>query len=357
MLAIPAKITVARVKRRVHVISGGNRRRLTGNWRQRGVLAAVVLVLATIAVGAYLFLPPLPADMRLPRSDLRLAAWLGVTWSNDARSPSEIRDLAIKLQSHRVDDLFIYVSYLKADGKFNATYDHAADFVKQMKSLAPEMRLLAWIGVPTPPRPAADETIDSRLHDADIRQTIADFSRFAVSELGFDGVHLNIEPVANNDPGFLETLKDARASLPVHAWLSTTAHPLRLSSTRTVLPYPRVAHHWSLEYFKRVAERSDQIALMAYDSGLPFPRDYMNWLKYQVETSAMALQDMPSELIIGLPTSEEWTPSHQTQAESLRIAMAGLRAGISNRVDGIAIYPYWETDDQEWQLIAKSLGQ
>ncbi len=356
MLAIPAKITVGCVKRRVHVISGGNRRRLTGNWRQRGVLAAAVLVLATIVVGVYLFLPPLPTDTRLPRSDLRLAAWLGVTWSNDAHSPSEIRDLASTLGAHRLDDLFIYVSYLKADGRFNSTYGHATEFVKQMKSFAPEMRLLAWIGVPTSPRPAADETGDSRLHDADIRQTIAEFSRFAVADLGFDGVHLNIEPVANDDRGFLETLNDARASLPVDAWLSTTAHPLRLDSTRTAVPYPPVAHHWTPEYFRRVAERSDQIALMAYDSGLPFPRDYLNWLAYQAENSASALRDMPGQLIIGLPTSEEWTPSHQTQAESLRIALAGLSVGLSDRIDGIAIYPYWETDDQEWQLIATSLG-
>lgn len=320
-------------------------------------MTAAIVILAAIAGGAYFFLPPLPADMRLPRSDLRLVAWLGVTWSNDAHDPSELRDLAIKLQAHRVDDLFVYVSYLKADGRFNTTYGHATAFVSSMKSFVPEMRLLAWIGVPTPPIPATDETIDSRLHDAEVRRTIADFSRLAVSDLGFDGVHLNIEPVANGDPGFLDTLKDVRARLPGDAWLSTTAHPLRLDSTRTALPYPRVAHHWSPDYFKRVAERSDQIVLMAYDSGLPFPRDYMYWLTYQTETSANALQDMPSELIIGLPTSEEWTPSHQTQAESLRIALAGLQAGISNRVDGIAIYPYWETDDQEWQLIAISLGQ
>ena len=342
---------------RDHVISGTNRqRRIGGSWRQRGLVGAIALILAIVAAGVYLFLPPLPTDMRLPRTDLRLAVWLGVTWSNDAHRPSEIRALAAELQSQRVSDLFIYVSYLKADGYFNPTYGHAAEFVRQMRSLAPEMRLLAWIGVPTTPSAANDDTIASRLHDAGIRQAIADFSSFAVTDLGFDGVHLNIEPVTNDDPAFLDTLTDVRGSLPADAWLSTTAHPLRLDSTRTALPYPTVAHHWSPDYFKRVAERSDQIALMAYDSGLPFPRDYVNWLTYQAEKSAAALEDTPGELIIGLPTSEEWTPSHQTQAESLRVALAGLRAGISDRIDGIAIYPYWETDDQEWRLIADSLG-
>ena len=203
---------------RDHVISGTNRqRRIGGSWRQRGLVGAIALILAIVAAGVYLFLPPLPTDMRLPRTDLRLAVWLGVTWSNDAHSPSEIRALAAELQSQRVSDLFIYVSYLKADGNFNSTYGHAAEFVRQMRSLAPEMRLLAWIGVPTTPSAANDDSIASRLHDAEIRQAIADFSSFAVTDLGFDGVHLNIEPVTNDDPAFLDTLTDVRGSLPADA--------------------------------------------------------------------------------------------------------------------------------------------
>ncbi len=149
-------------------------------------------------------------------------------------------------------------------------------------------------------------------------------------------------------------------SLPHHAILSTTAHTLRLDSARTALPYPVVAHHWSPDYFRKVALASDQIVLMAYDSGLVFPRDYpgwITWITYQAETSKKALNGLPGELIIGLPSSEEWTVSHQTQAETLQIALAGLRTGMGERTDGIAIYPFWETDDAEWRLIEISLGR
>lgn len=94
-----------------------------------------------------------------------------------------------------------------------------------------------------------------------------------------------------------------------------------------------------------VTEHFDQIALMAYDSGLSFPRDYLHWMTYQVEASQQALADTSTELIIGLPTSEEWTPSHQTQAETLLVALNGVQAGYIGRIDGIGVYPYWDTDD------------
>ena len=313
--------------------------------------------MSLIASGLYLFAPALPDDLSLPNSQLRLAAWLGVTWSMDPHDPQQILALAHELKSHGVRDLYVYVSYLKADDTFNRTFDHAEDFVRQMKALVPEMRLLAWIGVPVSQQLANGVTIDNRLALAEIRQTIADFSRFVVSELGFAGVHLNAELVSSGDPMFLLTLQEIRQSLPHHAILSTTANPLRLDSARTALPYPVVAHHWSQEYFRNVAQASDQIVLMAYDSGLVFPRDYLGWISYQAETSQKALNGLPGELIIGLPSSEEWTASHQTQAETLQIAFAGLRSGMGERIDGIAIYPFWETDDAEWRLIDSSLGR
>ena len=96
---------------------------------------------------------------------------------------------------------------------------------------------------------------------------------------------------------------------------------------------------------------------MAYDSGLVFPRDYLNWMQFQVAASQRALDDAATELFIGASVSEEWTISHQTQAETLTLALAGIKAGLAARLDGIAIYPFWETDAQESALIARSLGR
>lgn len=315
------------------------------------LVGAVLLVLALVA---FLFTPPMPEDLSLGRADLRLATWLSVSWSMSQYEAAEVMKLTERLAALAVDDVYVYISYLKPDGTFNPTFDFAREFVAALKRYAPELRALAWIGVPV-----SVEGVEqaNRLASAEIRRTIADFSRYAVAELGFDGVHLNAELVADGDSWLLETLAAIRDALPERAFLSATAHPLRRQEPVTFMPYPAVAHHWSPAYFQRVAQSVDQIVLMAYDSGLVFPHDYLNWIRYQVERSQEALQNDPTELIIGASLSAEWTLSHQTQAETLRLALAGMKMGLPARLDGIAIYPFWETNENESKLIARSLGR
>lgn len=316
-----------------------------------GLICTVLLVLALMA---FLFTPPLPEDMSLGRADLRLSTWLSVSWSMSPHDAEEMMKLTERLAALAVDDVYVYVSYLKPEGAFNPTFGFAREFVAALKRYAPELRALAWVGVPV-----SVEGVEpvNRLASAEIRRTIADFSRYAVEDLGFAGLHLNAELVADGDTWLLETLAEIRDAMPAHAILSATAHPLRLQEPVTFMPYPAVAHHWSPAYFQRVAQSVDQIVLMAYDSGLVFPRDYLNWMRYQVERSQEALRNDPTELIIGASLSAEWTLSHQTQAETLRLALAGMKMGLSERLDGIAIYPVWETNENESKLIARSLGR
>lgn len=316
-----------------------------------GLLCAALLVLALIA---FLFRPPMPEDLSLGRANLRLATWLSVSWSMSLPEAAEVTKLTERLRALAVDDVYVYVSYLKPDGTFNPTFDFAPEFVAALKRDAPELRALAWIGVPV-----SVEGVEpaNRLASAEIRRTIADFSRYVVEDLGFDGLHLNAELVADGDIWLLQTLAAIRDAMPERAFLSATAHPLRLETPVTFMPYPAVAHHWTPAYFQRVGQSVDQIVLMAYDSGLVFPRDYLNWMRYQVERSQDALGNDPTELIIGASLSAEWTLSHQTQAEILRLALAGMMLGLAERLDGIAIYSFWETKDNQSKLIARSLGR
>ena len=271
----------------------------------------------------------------------------------EAHDPVQVERLAEKLTALEMDDVYVFVSYLKLDDSFNATFDYAPEFVGALKQSAPGLRVLAWVGVPVSFDSAE---LANRLESAVIRRTIADFSRFVVVDLGFDGVHLNAELIADGDAGFLETLAAIREALPAGALFSATAHPLRLDEAVTLMPYPTIQHHWSAPYFRRVAQNVDQLVFMAYDSGLVFPRDYVSWIRYQVARSQDALRDVSTELIIGASVSEEWTVSHQTQAESLTFALAGIKTGLTDRLDGIAIYPFWETDESDFRLIANSLG-
>lgn len=330
-------------------------RSIVGALKGRRLCALGLLcILPLLAIAHYLFNPPFPAGLTLARGDLRLSTWLSVTWSQSPTEPERVRQLAGELEALRVDDVYVYVSYLKLDDTFNPTYDHAPEFVAALRREAPGARLLAWIGVPVAGAVGAPP---NRLASTGIRRRIAEFSRFATDGLGFDGVHLNAELVADGDAGFLDTLSAVREALPEGAFLSATAHPLRLAEAVTVMPYPAVAHHWSLPYLRRVAERVDQIVVMAYDSGLLFPRDYLNWMRYQVARGQEALRGVAAELAVGFSVSEEWTLSHQTQAETLSAALGGIAAGLSERLDGIAIYPFWEADAGERQRVLSSLGR
>jgi len=108
-----------------------------------------------------------------------------------------------------------------------------------------------------------------------------------------------------------------------------------------------------------VAENSDQIAIMAYDSGLFLPSDYRLWMAYQVKTSAESLAGLKTQLYIGIPASEEWTLSHNITVEYLANALYGVRLGISqtqaySTITGVAIYPHWEISSNEWSSLDKA---
>ena len=126
----------------------------------------------------------------------RNAAWLGVEWSMEPHTVEEVAALAADLRARQVSTIYAYVSYLKPGGTFNPTYEHAVEFVSNLKQAAPHVRVQAWLGIPLAVPagvPIASGYVD--LSDTAIRRVIVVFSQFAVRDLGFDGVHLDAEPV------------------------------------------------------------------------------------------------------------------------------------------------------------------
>jgi spore germination protein YaaH len=324
---------------------------------KRSYVLLLIVVIPLLLIAWQFRLPPAPPD--LPANyHAEKAVWLEISWAMDSHDDSEIAELAQNLQNHHITTVFAYVSYLKPGDLFNPTYDHAAEFVRRFHAASPNLRLLAWVGVPIAITSPAGEIISNRLENASTRSVIAAFARQMVIDNGFDGIHLNAEAIPNGDSAFIQTLQTIRNALPDKAILSTTAHALRLTKSVTIMPYPVLAHSWSTDYLRLVAENSDQIAIMAYDSGLFFPSDYREWVKYQVETSATALKGLNIDFLVGVPASEEWTLSHNTTSEYLANALYGVQAGLAEsdtpgNIDGIAVYPHWEIDASEWALLDK----
>lgn len=277
------------------------------------------------------------------------AAWLSVDWVNAPHTNTEIKQLADDLVGHQITTVYVFTSYLKESGAFNPTFDHAEDFVKALRAATPEVSVQAWIGLPLS---------YVELSDEDVRAQIAAFSAEMVDGAGFDGIHLDPEPIYNGDADVLALLEDVRNGLGANPTLSIATRRLwPLTPEREALVPGR--WFWSASYYRLVAARVDEIAVMVYDSALPLPGAYRFWTKFQVIGLSRALDRTGVTLFIGVPASEERTRTHRPAAENVKSGLKGVVDGLNDArstpsaVTGIALYPYWEMDAADWTHYAQ----
>ncbi len=334
-----------------------------GRVKVRRVLA-IVSVLVIVVVLRACFLRP---GTNYPGSYFNRghnAAWLGVEWSLELHTTDEVEALAIGLQQHQIDTIFVYVSYLKPTGSFNPTYDHAHDFVAALKQAAPHIEVQGWVGVPVkvpPGTPVASGYVD--LSDPAVHKTIADFCRLVVQDLGFDGVHLDPEPVLSGNADLLTILDEVRSAVGPKAHLSIAGREITPLLPEADLVWNRW-FTWRGDYYREVARRVDQIAVMAYDSHAPIGWWYEQWLRHQVVDLSGSLKNTTAQIYLGISTSNEKSSSHDPMIENMSNGLRGVVSGLNDadtqpgKITGVAIYPYWETTDEEWQTYTKLwLGQ
>ncbi len=310
----------------------------------KGILAACLLVVAR----GCLFRP----GTHLPGAAFNRgtnAAWLGVEWVAEPHSEAEIVALSADLTARQLTTVYVFTTYRQPDGTFNPTYDDAATFVPALKRAAPELDVQAWIGLPLG---------YVNLEDAATRTAIAEFCATLVREVGFDGVHLDPEPVHDGDGGMLALLEEVRAALGPGPRLSLAGR--RIWPLWPAVRWPAVGRWtWSAPYYREVVRRVDQVAVMVYDSALPWAPLYRQWVRFQVIALSRILENRDTVLFIGVPTSEERTFSHRPAAETMASGLAGVIEGLNDAatrpaaVTGVAIYPYWETDAAEWETYTR----
>lgn len=322
--------------------------------------AAGLLVLAAIALG-YLYwrfenMPERHVAMRGPN-----AVWIGHRWVGQAHDGAEYRILTALLRRHHITDAFAHVGPLDGSGRIpQARYPAAADFVAAMKRSAPALRLHAWIGQV---ERWGGGPLD--LSDATVRAAIVQTSaRFL--DLGFDGIHYNFEPITNGNPHLLALLDRTRTLTKSRGRLLSLAtdelEPLPgLASLATLL---RVrAGYWTEPYYRAVADRVDQVAVMMYDTALPTGWLYGSLVAWETE-SIRRLTAGRVTLFIGVPSYEEQRWTFHPGAENVRSALRGIRKGMGARQQdpfddfGVAIYANWTTDAAEWRTLREGwLGE
>jgi hypothetical protein len=270
--------------------------------------------------------------------------WLRYTWYFGRKTDAEVSDLARKLQQRQIQYAYFHVRSITKEGSLKYRYpEQARRLVRALRRDAPYVKLLAWIYAGN-----AQGEGEVDLTNTPVRARMVEEAVWLVRQCGFDGVQWDYEICQDNDAGFLALMRETRAALP-QGTLLATATPLWL-------PWPLGRFGWSKEYYAKVASTCDQICVMCYDSGFWLPRSYA-WLAHQqvVQVSEAVAQGKPScRLLLGVPTYGKGFLSHNPHAENIRIALKGVRDGVSDPrtrkevFAGVALFADYTTDEVEW---------
>jgi hypothetical protein len=315
-------------------------------WVVRGAALALV---AAGAVLAYLAYAPAGDPAPHPFNQDRNAVWLEHRWLERAHGQAEMERLLAGLDARGVAYVFPHVIPFDRAGRLPAhDREQMRRFLAAARKAAPEIKVLPWVGgLRLGYKRMRPGTID--LSDLTQRQMMVAECRGLIDE-GFDGVHLNIEPVDDGNVDLLALLRALRTAVGP-GLLSVSAirpGPLRLPGAPNFL--------WTPDYYLRVAELTDQVVTMTYDTALFTPNLYRRYLAWagSTVTQRFAASHARARVLVGVPTYDQTGLMHRAGVETPENALLGVVAGLrglgtGGTFEGIALYAEWTTDDAEWE--------
>ncbi|MFC7825059.1 hypothetical protein [Streptomyces sp. NPDC057375] len=291
-----------------------------------------------------------PADGTHTRD--RDAMWLGHAWVDGRKKDADLTALARSLKTTGIRDLYVHTGPMEHDGTLpESLYPRARWLIEGVHRELPGVRVQAFLGDVL----ATEGPDGMRLDRAATRAAVVGSAR-QVLDAGYDGVHLDLEPLHSGDRNYLSLLDDVRAVTRARdAQLSVAAHQIDpLPALHSVFGF--FTEHpkwWSQEYFGQVARRVDQIAVMSYDTAQPLEGTYGGYVAQQ---TSLALEVTPptTHLLMGLPFYHESNFDHWGHAETVAAAVRGVRLGLS-RTDadrelfGVAPYIDFAATDTNWK--------
>ena len=161
------------------------------------------------------------------------------------------------------------------------------------------------------------------------------------------GIHVNIEPCPSGNPSYLVLLEEIRRELPRGKLLSVAAYP------PTMLLQPTLDVHWEEPYFRQVAARSDQIAMMMYDTGLLSEKMYQSlmqsWTREVIDWAGT------TPVLLGIPAYDDaGVGYHHPRVENIFNALLGIHGALGAfaaqpaHYQGVALYSEWEMNEPKW---------
>ncbi|MEV4439851.1 glycosyl hydrolase family 18 protein [Streptomyces sp. NPDC049577] len=334
-------------------------------WRPRGrvlvriAVALVLLLLApVVAAGSALraSYAGSPADDAVTRG--RDAVWLGHHWVDGRRGDADLTRLAERIAGTGIRDLYVHAGPLEHDGTLPASdYPRARWLIESVHRELPGVRVQAWLG----DKVDGSGKAGLRLSSATTRDAITASAR-QVLGAGFDGVHLDVEPVRTGDRHFLKLLDSLHPAVrSAGGVLSVAAQQIDpLPSLHTAASTFGSPKWWTQSYFGKVARRTDQIAVMSYDTALPWENLYGGYVAQQ---TTLALQATPAgtDLLMGIPFFHTDNWGHDGKAETAAAAVRGSRLGLTRedrhrRNFGLALYVDFAATEADWRAYRNGWG-
>ncbi|GAA2795737.1 hypothetical protein GCM10010522_11570 [Kribbella solani] len=255
-------------------------------------MTAAIVLLVVAPLGSYAislrvqYAGEPAADARTRDHD---ALWLGHAWVDGRKTAADVTALGERLRGTGIRDLYVHTGPLEHDGSLPLAKvsPKARWFAEAIRAAAPNVRVQAWLGDVV--RPGKNPGMD--LEDATVRQRVV-ASAAAVLQQGFQGIHYDFEPVQSGSKGYLAVLDETRALGTTLSVAAAQIDPL------WYLHSVPIEKWWSQDYFRQVAERVNQIAVMSYDTAMPLESLYGGYVAKQTK---LALEVTPptTDLLMG----------------------------------------------------------
>jgi len=307
-----------------------------------------LLVVLGIAAGVYVAYAPYGDTAAHPFNQDRNAVWLEHRWLEKPHSVEEMAQMFRFLDHHGIVYAYPHLIPFDSAGRLPLhNREQMRAFLASARRVAPNMKVLPWVGgLRVGYKRSRAGTID--LGDLGQRQRMVAECRGLMDE-GFDGIHVNVEPIANGDDDYLALLRALRAAVGTGI--------LSLSATRPGPVAPAFAPNffWTADYYARIADSADQVVLMTYDTAIPTPGLYRRYVAYAAATvTANLARSHRTRVLVGIPTYDETGLMHRKEVETPENALLGVVSGLRGRTggtfEGVALYAEWTTDPEDWAV-------
>lgn len=281
-----------------------------------------------------------------------MAMWLAPSLSYESYPAQSIEDLRSLLLHHKVNTVFMNTGEISSDGS-QTVYDSPPRSILTDNTYAKRMlgifqrkpsalRVFAWIAGTTETTRRA--YID--LRSAALRAKLVKLAA-GIVQLGYDGVHLNIEPIP--DRAYCPTVSDCLNGVNrTHTAFVQLLLQLKQAIGRSRISVTTGTYHsyggttlLTQDSYKQIIPHTGQLVVLNYDISIlaPSATRYQQVTALAATNIIQAAGTQGTTVIFGLPNHNARPPHHHAH-ETLANAYLGLSKAIPavQQMGGFAMY-------------------